>query len=153
MVPFQFRVAVSGMPRLVHILLLIRKLSIRKFSQPLMKAGECLIVRFETGVFRERIRLGALEVQVSCFLHDQDAGDVYRIKNYASVVLVVDAPLSTIMAAPFRCCGICVSYVDGAKLGFARRRGDCESCIVFVARLSGWNGQKAGQSGSKVDST
>lgn len=153
MVPFQFRVAVGGMPRLVRILLLIRKVFIRKFGQPFIKAAYCLIVRFKTGVFRERIRLGALEVPLSCFLHEQDAGVVNRIKSYALVVLVVESPPSTIMAAPFRCWGICVSYADGATPGFARRRGDCESCIVFVWRLSVWNGQKAGEGGRKVDST
>ena len=90
-------------------------------------------------MFCERIRLRALEVPVSHPLQEKDAGVVYRIKNYAVIILVVNAPPSPIMTAPFRRSGICAGYVDGAKLGFAGRRRDCESCIVFCLRLSGWN--------------
>lgn len=153
MVPFQFVVAVVGIPRRVHNFLVIRRFIPRKLGQPLMKADQCLIVRFEAGVFCAGIRLGALEIDVSHLLHEKYAGVMYRIKNYAGDVLVEDAPLSTTQTAPFRCSGISVSYVNAAKLGFARRRGDCESCRVFVLRFSGWKCQKVGQVGSKVYST
>ena len=134
MVPFQFRVAVVDMPRLEQIFLLVL---MRKLGQPFMNADKCLIIRFEAGVFCKRTRLRALEVQVSHLLHERNAGIMYRIKNYAVVVLVEDSPLHTSHTAPFRCSRICVGYVDRAKLGFVGRRGDCESWIVFVSRLSG----------------
>ena len=73
---------------------------------------------------------------MSHLLQEEDAGVVYRIKDCAVIVLVVDAPLGTIQTAPLRCSGISVGYVNGEKLGFARRRGDCESCGVVVWGLS-----------------
>lgn len=150
MLPFQSIAAVVGMIRLVPILLMIRVPFIRILGQPFMNTRQCLIVRFEAGVWGERIRLRALEVLVGHLPHDKDAGVVYRIKNYAVIVLVEHAPLSTIHTAPLRCSRICVRYVDRAKLGFAGRRGDCEGCIVFVLRLSACSCQKVRRVGSKI---
>ena len=153
MVPFQFRVAVAGMHRLVQIVLLIQVVFIAKLGQPFMNADQCLIVRIEAGVFCDRIRLRALEVEVCHPSQEKDAGVMYRIKNYAIVMLFVHAPPSTIQTAPFSCSGICAGYVDGPEFGCAARRRDCESGIVFVSKISGWRCQKVGQIGSEVYGT
>ena len=153
MVPFQFRVAIAGMHRLVHLVLLIQVVFIGILGQPFMNADQCLIVRFEAGVFCDRIRLRALEVEVCHPSQEKDAGIMYRIKNYAVVILVVNAPPSTIQTAPFSCSGICAGYIDGSKLGFAARRGDCKSGIALVSRISGWRCQKVGQIRNKVYDT
>ena len=78
---------------------------------------------------------------------------MYTIKKYAGNVLDVDGPTSSTPTAPTRCSEISVDSVNAAVLALGRRKGDCEKCLVFVLRFSGWKCQKVGQVGSKVYST